>query len=193
MNSLRASFSVLALLAALAAPAAADICVWRDPDRAMSRLFPSAGDYRTIDVKISPQALARIEKGLGKALDPGERANWIYYAITGRKGEIIGHVLTDAERGQYGTIEIVLGLGVDGKVAAIYIQRSRERDKAMKSKEFLDQFIGKTVADPLRLGEDINTGRSVATEQTAFGVRKMLVMYEELKGNPQESNEEIGR
>lgn len=193
MNSLRASFSVLALLAALAVPAAADICVWRDPDRAMSRLFPSAGDYRTIDVKISPQALARIEKGLGKALGPGERANWIFYAITGRKGEIIGHVLTDAERGQHGTIEIVLGLGVDGKVATIYIQRSRERDKALKSKEFLDQFIGKTVADPLRLGEDIKAGRSVATEQTAFGVRKMLVMYDELKGNPQESGEEIER
>ena len=182
MNSPRASFSVLALLAGLAAPAAADICVWRDPDRAMSRLFPSAGDYRTIDVKISPQALTRIEKKLGKTLDPGESADWIYYAITGRKGEVIGHVLTDAERGQYGTVEIVLGLGVDGKVASLYIQRSRERDKALKSKEFLDQFIGKSVADPMRLGEDIKASRSTGAELAAYGVRKMLVMYEELSG-----------
>lgn len=190
MNSRKASFSALALLAGLAVPVGADICVWRDPDRTMSRLFPSAGDYHTIDVKIRPEALARIEKRLGKVLDPGERDNWIYYAITDRKGGIIGHVLTDAERGQYGAIEIVLGLAADGKAATIYIQRARERDKTFKSKEFLDQFIGKTVADPLRLGTDIQTARSVATEQVAFGVRKMLVMYEELKKEPHQSGEE---
>lgn len=184
MNSPRPYFSALAVLALLASPAAADVCVWRDPDRAMSRLFPAARDYKTVDVQISGDALARIEKRLGKALDPGERGNWIYYAITGAKGELIGHVLTDAERGEYGAIELVLGVDPEGKASAIYIQRARERDKVFKSKGFLDQFIGKTVTDPVRLGEDVKAARSAATEQTAFGVRKMLVMYDELKETP---------
>lgn len=159
----------------------------------MSRLFPSAGDYSTIDVKITGGALARIEKRLGKALDAGERENWIYYAITDRKGGIIGYVLTDAERGQYGAIEIVLGVGIDGKTAAVYIQRARERDKGFKSKEFLAQFIGKTAADPLRLGEDVKAGRTAAAEQVAFGVRKMLVMHEELTKEPRRGGEESER
>lgn len=184
MNSPKPCFSALVLLGLLASRAAADVCVWRDPDRAMARLFPAASDYKTVDVKIAADALARIEKRLGKALDPGERDDWIYYAITGPKGEFIGHVLTDAERGEYGAIELVLGVDPEGRTTAIYIQRARERDKGFKSKAFLGQFIGKTATDPVRFGEDINGRRSSAAEQVTFGVRKMLVMYDELKARP---------
>lgn len=162
--------------------AAADVCVWRDPDRAMSRLFPTARDYKTVDVKISADALARIEKRLGKPLDPGERDNWIYYAIAGTKGELLGHVLTDAERGEYGAIELVMGVDPAGKTTSIYVQRSRERDKVFKSRDFLARFVGKTVADPVRLSKDIEGARAIATEQVAFSVRKMLVIYDELRG-----------
>ncbi len=190
MNSLKACFSVLALCAVLAGPARADVCVWRDPDRAMARIFPAAADYATVDVKIPPDALARIESRLGAALDPGERGNWIYYAVTGRKGELLGHVLTDAESGEYGAIELVLGVGVDGKIAAIYVQRARERDKTFKSKAFLAQFIGRTVKDPLKIGKDIKAAGVVATERVAFGVRKMLVMYDEVKTRPPQGGKE---
>lgn len=183
MNSRKRCFSALSVVALLASWAAADVCVWRDPDRAMSRLFPAARDYKTVDVKIGADALARIEKRLGKPLDPGERDSWIYYAITGKKGEMIGHVLTDAERGEYGAIELVMGVDPAGKTTSIYVQRSRERDKVFKSKDFLARFIGKTVADPVSLGKDIEGARSIATEQVAFGVSKMLVMYDELRGD----------
>ena len=182
MNSRKLFFSSLAIVGLLASWAAADICVWRDPDRAMSRLFPAARDYKTVEVKIEASALARIEKRLGKPLAAGERASWIYYTITGSKGEVLGHVLTDAERGEYGTIELVLGVDPGGRTTSIYVQRARERDKVFKSKQFLAQLIGKTVTDPVRLGEDIEGARSTATGQVAFGVRKMLVMYDELKG-----------
>lgn len=182
MSSRKRFSSALAIVGLLAASAAADVCVWRDPDRAMSRLFPAARDYETVDVKIGRDALARIEKRLGRALDPGERTNWIYYTITGSKGQVLGQVLTDAERGDFGAIELVMGVDPAGKATSIYVQRARERDKVFKSKGFLDQFVGKTVADSLRVGEDIQGARSTATEQVAFGIRKMLVMYEELKG-----------
>lgn len=190
MNSRKASFSALAVVVCLATAAHADVCVWRDPDRAMARIFPAAADYTTVDVKIAPETLARIEKRLGKPLDPGERDNWIYYAISGRKGEVLGHVLTDAESGEYGAIEIVLGIGADDRISSIYIQRARERDKVFKSKDFLDQFIGKTLKDPLKIGDDISAKNTAATERVAFGVRKMMVMYDELKSKPREGGKE---
>jgi len=53
--------------------------------------------------------------------------------------------------------------------------------KEFKGKEFLKQFNGKTEKDPIRIGKDIKATSAVPTEQVAFGVRKMLVMYDELK------------
>jgi tRNA/tmRNA/rRNA uracil-C5-methylase (TrmA/RlmC/RlmD family) len=168
------------LIFAFFAEALADVCVWRDPERTMIRLFPKAKDYETIDRKISNQQRDRIEEQLGKPLDPGEREGWIYYKIRGQKGETLGYILTDAEKGEYGVIEIVMGITTDGKSIGLYIQRARERNKEFKSKEFLDQFIGKTKSDPIQIGNDIKAKTSLPTEQIAYGVRKMLVMFDEL-------------
>lgn len=162
--------------------ARADVCVWRDPEKTMVRLFPKAKDYETIDVKISKEALKRIETRLSKKLDPGERENWIYYKIRGSGGKTLGYILTDAEKGEYGAIEIVAGVDVNGKVIGIYIQRAREKNKEFKSKEFLGQFTGKTKDDSLLIGKDIAAKSALPTEQVAFGVRKMLAMYDNLKG-----------
>lgn len=159
----------------------ADVCVWRDPERTMSRLFPNANDYETIDRKISSEKLRLIENRLGRPLDPGERENWIYYRIRGNNAETLGYVLTDAEKGEYGAIEIVMGITSDGKVIGVYIQRARERDRGFKSKEFLNQFVEKTKEDPICIGKDIKAESSLPLEQVTFAVRKMIVMFDELK------------
>jgi len=177
-------FNLLAaLIVTVIVPSAAyaDVCVWRDPERTMQKIFSKAKDYETIERKISGETLRLIEKRLGKPLDPGEREDWIFYKIRGHKGEPLGYVLTDAEKGEYGVIEIVMGITPEGTVTGVYIQRARERDKEFKSRDFLDQFIGKTKEGPFRIGKDIKTASSLPTEQVSFGVRKMLVMYDELK------------
>lgn len=175
---------MMALIFTVFAPSAvyADVCVWRDPERTMSRLFPGAKDYETIDRKISGERLKLIEKRLGKELDPGERENWIYYKIRDSRGQTLGYVLTDAEKGEYGAIEIVVGITPDGRIVGVYIQRAREMDKEFRSKEFLAQFAGKTNADPVQAGKDIKGGKTVPVERVAYGVKKVLVMYDELKG-----------
>jgi len=183
MSSFSAVFRTLVtlvLIIAFIVEAFADVCVWRDPERTMTKLFPKAKDYLTIDKKISSEVRERIEQRLGKPLDPGERENWIYYEIKGADGETLGYILTDAEKGEYGAIEIVMGVTPDGKIIGLYIQRARERNKAFRSKEFLEQFTGKTKDDQIQIGKDIKTESAIATEQVTFGVRKMLVMFDEL-------------
>ena len=178
------SFSLLILAVAVfwASTGYADVCVWRDPERTMQKIFPKANDYETIERKISGETLRLIENRLGKPLDPGEREDWIFYKIRGAKGETLGYVLTDAERGEYVAIEIVVGITPDGRIVGVYIQRARERDKEFRSKEFLAQFAGKTNADPIQAGKDIKGGKTVPVERVAYGVKKVLVMYDELKG-----------
>jgi len=146
----------------------------------MSKVFPNAHDYKTIDLKIPSAKRTSIEQRLGKPLDPGERDSWTYYEIIG-KDSVLGYIIADAEKGDYGVIEIVIGLNVDGRVNQVYIQRSRERNKEFKTKEFLAQFAGKTKTDPIRIGKDIVAQSTLPTEQVSFGVRKMLVMFDELQ------------
>lgn len=155
-----------------------EVCVWRDPERTINKLFPDGKDYKSIEVKIVPEKLRKIEKLLGKTLDPGEKDLWIYYEITDKSGEILGYVLTDAETGQYGVIEIVMGITPNLTIKNVYIQRSREKDKKHKSQEFLNQFVGKSKDDKFVSGEDTGEGENIAVNAVIYGIKKMLTMYD---------------
>src|SRR5574341_1001211 len=85
----------------------ADVCVWRNPERTMSTIFPEAKDYRTVDKKISPDKREIIEKKLNDKLAPGEREDWTYYKILGKDDQGLGCIIADAEKGEFGVIEIV--------------------------------------------------------------------------------------
>lgn len=159
----------------------ADVCVWRNPERTMAKIFPEAGDYKTITKIISAEKRKVIEDRLQDKLVSGESKDWIYYEITAGSGGTLGYIIADAEKGEYGVIEIVIGIDSTGKVKGIYIQRSMERDKEFKRQEFLNQLSGKTVNDPIKIGSDIKVANeSIAVKAVILGVRKMLIFYDEL-------------
>ena len=161
--------------------AQAEVCVWRNPERTMKKIFPEAGDYKTITLSINDQKRELIEQQLGQKLTSGERKEWIYYKITDKKAGILGYIVADAEKGEYGAIELVMGITPGGQIEGIYVQRSRERDKEFKSKEFLGQFVGKSIKDHIQIGDDIKGNKeSVAAELVVFGVRKLLIFYDKL-------------
>lgn len=168
----------------------ADVCVWRDPDRTMNKLFPEAQDYLTVTKKMTPEVISRIEKQLGSKLDDSEKAEFNFYdikAIEDGKSVSLGAVMALAGKGDYGAIEIVIGTDPDGKIRGIYIQRSREKaNKAIKSDAFLNQFIGRTAEDPLEFGKDIEGLTEVLgpAEAIRLTVKKMLIFQKELSGQP---------
>lgn len=167
-----------------AAPLLADVCVWRDPEKTMGQIFPEAKDYKSLTKKISTELRKEIEKALGAALDPSEKSEWASYEISDKNGKVLGRIIACAQDGEYGAIEVVLGVTPDGKVKGVYIQRSREKvSKELRSKEFLQQFIGKTAKDELRIGVDLKgfKGGEKAAQAVAFAVKKMLILYEKLK------------
>lgn len=153
----------------------------------MQKLFPAARDYKTITAKMTPAWIAAIEKGIGTKLDQSEKREFDRYEITGEvggKAQKIGTVLALAGKGEYGSIEIVIGVDVDGKVVGANIQRSRERaTKVLQSPEFLNQFAGKTGNDGFEVGKDIKPASPDAeagSRVVAFVVKKMLVFYDVL-------------
>jgi len=153
-NSLRLLLPVLlfTLLSSLAASVSADVCVWRDPERTMIKLFPQAKDYKTEVYKLNPTQITAIEKLVGEPLQASEKKEYNIYTITG-DGSDKGSVLALAGTGEYGVIETVVGLNADHSIRGVYLQRVRERKrKALKSPAFLGQFTGKTITITGRFG-----------------------------------------
>lgn len=177
---------VLITLCALADAAHADVCVWRDPDQTMVKLFPSAGDYKTVTKKIKSDNAKAIEERAGVKLDDSERGEFNYYDITGKSGgktQRIGTVLALAGTGEYGAIEVVIGLDPDGKIIGVYVQRMREKNGAsLRSTDFLGQFKGKTVKDPIEIGKDVKgvNDAPVASQTITIAIKKMLAFYDVL-------------
>ena len=153
------------------------LCVWRNPERTMTRLFPDARDYRTVNRRIGTAQRAQIEERLGFALLPGQHDAFQYFEMLGRSSERIGHVIAASQRGQFGAIEFVLGLDTAGVVNGLYIQRARERDLAFRSQEFLDSLrgsaVGATSSLAARERQEDNHGRKAVMQ----GVLKELVVF----------------
>ena len=193
-TSPRAIRPLIVLLLALAwtTAATADVCVWRDPDKTMSRLFPEARDYLTITKKMTPAIVQRIEHQLGTPMDESEKGEFNFYDLRARRGGkavSVGTAIALAGKGEYGVIEVVVGLDPSNAIRAVYIQRARERaNKLIESPGFLHQFVGKTVRDPLQFGSDLKKpqGADIAGEAVRLAIRKMLLFHKELAGVPAE-------
>ncbi|MEO6665536.1 MAG: FMN-binding protein, partial [Nitrospiria bacterium] len=71
----------------------------------------------------------------------------------------------------------------DGTVRHVVVLSSRE-DRRLAKEDFLDQFHGKTVKDPLKLGADLTpvAGAEKASQSVAVGVRKVLLIKQEVFG-----------
>ena len=183
-NKSNRAIVALIALAVFAMPALADVCVWRDPERTMQKIFPAARDYKTTTVKFTPGNVAAIEKELGSSIEEASQGGeFNFYDIIGSVGgkpQRIGTIIALAGKGEYGVIEVVIGVDTAGKVLGTYIQRSRERvTKALESTTFLDQFKGKTRTSRFDVDavKPASGDAAVASATVAFVIRKMLVFY----------------
>lgn len=123
------------------------LCVWRNPERTMTKIFPDAKDYLTVNETISPEQLKKIESQTGFPLLPGQRDKYQYFKMTGEGGKMIGTIIAASQKGEFGAIEFVVGFDTTGTIKGIYVQRARERDQQFKERAFLDLFIGIAMND----------------------------------------------
>jgi len=177
----------LGMLLIAAVPAAADVCVWRDPERTMQQLFPAARDYRTTTVKFKPADIKAIEQALGRPFEEASAGEFNFYDIMGvvqGKPQKLGTLMALAGKGEYGVIEIVIGVDASDKILGAYIQRSRERvTRALQSPAFLSQFNGKTIRDDFQVGTSLKPAAAdaeTASRTVAQVIHKMMVLYEVL-------------
>ena len=145
----------LLLISAFSGPAFAAVgCDLNDPDRDVSRLFPSSTGYKTqyLSVKTAggEKLLARIEERLGdkfKGLYETIDVPYTLYEIY-KGNERIGYIHGVNQKGEYGGIQVFLSLGTDGEIKAFYIQKLTSKAAGeLRSKNFGAQFTGLSLKD----------------------------------------------
>jgi hypothetical protein len=185
MLLLAASVLAVCLLLALQAGSVhASLCVWRNPDSDIATFF-GGGTYRTVLARVGGKQTT-IERLIGTRLDADENELKFWPVI--KNGKRVGTVASHLGKGDYGAVEVIMAIvdPSDGppKIKAVHIQRDRERYReALRSPAFLNQFVGKTAASTLKVGQDIKAadpGAVTASRVVALSVKKLLVAYEQL-------------
>jgi len=198
--SLRYSCIVFFLLLFSALPAAAQevyLCVWRNPERTMTRIFPDARDYKSVATRINSEQRAIIEKSIGYQLLPGQQDVFQYYEMTDSQGNSIGSIIPSSQKGEFGAVEFVFGLSPDLTIKGIYIQRARERDRSFKKREFLDLFIDRSIRKHKETIQQIENGGSTPGKQAVIrglvkeiNAMKALGMTDEKAMSPKSDQKE---
>lgn len=100
------------------------------------------------------------------------------------EGKIIGWAVKLDEMGKIKPITFLVGIGVEGKVAAVNVLEYHDIfGTEIKRRSFLRQFQGKSLRDKINVGQDIDavTSATISSEAAASAVRKALNIVEELK------------
>ncbi|MFI4940999.1 MAG: FMN-binding protein [Burkholderiales bacterium] len=91
-----------------------------------------------------------------------------------------GWFILDEVVGKHEFITYAVGLSADGSVKQIEIVDYRESyGYEVRSPGWRKQFVGKTVADPLKLDQDIRniSGATLSSRHIADGVKRALATY----------------
>jgi hypothetical protein len=148
----------------------------------MTRIFPDAKDYKTVNLRVNPQDCKRIEGTLGFKLLAGQRDQFQYFRMLDGAGRDVGAIIAASQKGEYGAIEFVIGFDTTNSVKDLYVQRSREKDQRFKERAFLDLFRGKRMDEAMTIPDVYKGPSTPGTSAVIHGLMKEMVTYRELVG-----------
>ncbi len=165
------AFAGAALLAA-AVPASVCAATFSTADEVAHRTFKSATAFGDVLVAPSPdEAAALAAPGAAPHAAP-------LRTIEARQGDtVLGRVLVDSVVGKFEQIDYAVALDANGKVLAVEILAYREgHGGEVRMPGWRNQFVGKTAADPLRIGSDIAniSGATLSCTHVTDGVHRLV-------------------
>jgi hypothetical protein len=182
-------FKIASLAALLlgAAPARAERAFWSTRDLLADATFFRSSDRVTyLQIDVTPADRARIEARLGYRLARDRYT--IFVAST--DGHVDGYALFDEELGEHLPITFAVKVSPAGVVERQEVVAYREaRGDEVRDERFKRQFVGKTSRNALRAGDDIAavSGATISSRAMAVGVRRALILVEELVLKPKQA------
>lgn len=125
-----------------------------------------------VPLNLSAEQIASIERESGTHFFAGAVRAW--------KAEN-GVLFTDAVIGKHDLITYALAVSNEGKVRQVEILEYREAyGGEVRTSAFRKQFIGRSHADPVQIGHDIQnvSGATLSCQHVTDGIRRLLALYE---------------
>lgn len=159
---------------ALASTSGAFAAEYMTAEQAARLMFPDADSFDTRTVSLDAAQLKELEaQGVR-----GRSANW-KVELARKGGATLGYVVTDDVIGKVELISYAVGLTADGTIKQVEVLAYREsHGYEIRLPGWRKQFVGKTVASPLRLGDDIAniSGATLSCTHVTEGVRRIVAI-----------------
>jgi Na+-translocating ferredoxin:NAD+ oxidoreductase RnfG subunit len=146
-------------------------------EQAQAVLFADASAFVPQLVTLSDQQRDDIKERSGVRQRTPTQQMW----RADRNGEMLGWLAVDEVIGKHEFITYAAAISPAGNVLGIEIMSYRETHGGqIRDASWRDEFKGKSLADPLRLGKDIPniSGATLSCRNVLDGVKRLLVIHD---------------
>jgi Na+-translocating ferredoxin:NAD+ oxidoreductase RnfG subunit len=165
------SLTGAALLAAAAVPASVFAATYATADDVAHRAFKTATAFDEVLITLAPADAAALAA-------PGGAPHGPLRTIEARQGDAVqGRVVVDSVIGKFEQIDYAVALDASGKVVSVEILAYREgHGGEVRMPSWRNQFVGRTAADPIRVGSDIAniSGATLSCAHVTDGVHRIV-------------------
>jgi FMN-binding domain len=160
---------------------AAHAKVFLSRSEALALAFPEADRIEDESILLDDEQAGQIEQLAKSHLE--SRLVRIHRGY--RKNELLGYAIIDVHNVRTLPEAFLVVLSPEGAVRTLRVLAFHEPLEYMPSARWYQQFEGKTLAAPLRLGGDIHAivGATLSSRATTEGVRRALALYQVVIAN----------
>lgn len=144
--------------------------------QAQAQMFPGA-QMTDHTLKLSPDQRDRIKATSGLRQRWDEQKVW----RADKDGKLEGWLIVDEVIGKHEFITYAAAISPDGRVLGVEVLSYRETHGGqIREAGWRKQFVGKTVADPFKLDQDIQniSGATLSCRNVTDGVKRLLTIHQ---------------
>jgi len=150
--------------------------VFHSRSEAVELAFPDADRVDDETLLLDDAQAAQVEKRSRASLE-----SRIVRVYRGYQGDLLlGYAFIDIHKVRTMPEAFLVVLSPAGVVRSLRVLAFHEPLEYMPTGRWYEEFVGKTGADPLRVGDDIHgiVGATLSTRATSEGVRRALALYQ---------------
>ncbi|MFO1320840.1 MAG: FMN-binding protein [Burkholderiales bacterium] len=146
-------------------------------EQARGMIFGQAQEFVASPITLTPEQIQRIEAASGIRTRTPQQQIW--QAKAG--GKLLGWFIVDQVVGKHELITYGVGINADGSVRQFQVIDYREAyGYQIRDLKWRDQFVGKTINDPLAVGTDIAniSGGTMSSRHVTDGIKRLLHLHQ---------------